>query len=136
MFLLHRSHQPLPPRYVLLLSVALFHIAHVAFAVQSKSFAGTGNTLTGRSQPSSSDKGKGKAQSSSSTNWGSGGQTLGRRLGQPANSAPRATGAGGASVPVPPSRGRTQQQAAQRERSPTPDFGVDDDEDIAYYSDD
>ncbi|EJF66068.1 UFD1-domain-containing protein [Dichomitus squalens LYAD-421 SS1] len=103
---------------------------------QSNSFAGTGNTLTGRSQPSSSDKGKSKAQSSSTTTWGSGGQTLGRRPTQPASSTPRSVGAGGASVPVLPSRGRAQQQQAQRERSPTPDFGVDDDEDIPYYSDD
>ena len=101
--------------------------------IQATSFAGSGNTLTGQSQPSSSDKGKSKAVPST-TNWGSGGQTLGGRSAQPA--VPRNVGAGGASVPILPTRGRSQQQQPERERSPTPDYGVDDDEDVYYDSDD
>ncbi|PIL24208.1 transporter [Ganoderma sinense ZZ0214-1] len=101
-----------------------------ASAPQPTSFTGSGNTLTGNSQPSSSDKGKNKAAPTSTTHWGSGGQTLGGRSAQPA------LGAGGASVPVLPTRARSQQQQIERERSPTPDYGVDDDEDIYYDSDD
>ncbi|KAI0707593.1 ubiquitin fusion degradation protein UFD1-domain-containing protein [Earliella scabrosa] len=97
---------------------------------QSTSFSGSGATLSGGGQ-SSSAKGKGKEQpsSSESASWGSGGQKLGSRPAQPAAlSQPRTFGAGGASVPVLPSRRRQQEQ--ERERSPTPDFGVDEDEDI------
>ena len=91
--------------------------------------------LNGKSQSSSSAKGKAKEQASASTSWGSGGQALGGRTGQ-ANSGPRATGAGGASVPVLPNR-NGRRQTVERERSPTPDYGVDDDEDdyIEYDSD-
>ncbi|KAI0372893.1 UFD1-domain-containing protein [Pilatotrama ljubarskyi] len=102
-------------------------------------FSGSGNMLSGRAQPYSqsqpSVKGKEREQSSSSASWGSGGQTLGSRPPRPAaSSEPRATGAGGASVPVLPQR-RAQQQE-KRPRSPTPDFGVDDEDDVMYYSDD
>ncbi|OBZ69198.1 Ubiquitin fusion degradation protein 1 [Grifola frondosa] len=104
---------------------------------QPASFTGTGNSLTGRSQsqsqyPSSSAaKGKGKEQPVQTSSWGSGGQTLGSRSTAPSstrsnNIGPRAVGAGGATVPILPQRnGRPQ----QRERSPTPDWGVDDDDD-------
>ncbi|KAI9057893.1 ubiquitin fusion degradation protein I [Trametes sanguinea] len=105
---------------------------------QADNFSGSGHTLTGRSQstsqPQSSAKGKEREQSSSAS-WGSSGQTLGgARSTQPAaSSQPRAMGAGGASVPVLPQR-RGQQQE-ERSRSPTPDFGVDDEDDVMYYSD-
>lgn len=96
---------------------------------QPLAFSGSGNILTGRG---SSSKGKAKEQPAKlqpEKQWGSGGQALGSRS---APSAPRATGAGGASVPVPPRR-----NAKPRERSPSPeiDFGVDDDDVIEIDSD-
>ncbi|KAI0333482.1 ubiquitin fusion degradation protein I [Cubamyces sp. BRFM 1775] len=105
---------------------------------QPNSFSGSGNTLTGRSKPSSqsqpSAKGKEREQSAPTASWGNGGQTLGSRPSQPAaSSQPRVMGAGGASVPVLPQRRGKQQE--ERERSPTPDFGVDDEDDVMYYSD-
>jgi ubiquitin fusion degradation protein 1 len=92
-------------------------------------FSGSGNTLNGRSAGTGSSKGKEKAapqQSSSLASWGTAGQTLGRRSG------PTEVGAGGASVPRPPRRNTKQQE---KERSPTPDFGVDDDDVIMIDSD-
>ncbi|OCH93384.1 UFD1-domain-containing protein [Obba rivulosa] len=100
------------------------------------SFAGSGNSLTGggTSQPqtpSSSAKGKGREQPSTVT-WGSGGQTLGSRSSTaprtPIDTAGRPVGAGGAPVPVLPQRNVP--RTLQRQRSPTPDFGVDDEEDV------
>ncbi|EEB91070.1 hypothetical protein MPER_10637, partial [Moniliophthora perniciosa FA553] len=97
-------------------------------------FTGSGNTLNGRqtSQPSSSAKGKAKEtdlKASSSSSWAGQGNTLG-------NSVPREigmVGVGGARVPRPPQRQSTQ---VQRERSPTPDFGVDDDDDVIMIDSD
>ncbi|KAI0780695.1 ubiquitin fusion degradation protein UFD1-domain-containing protein [Trametes elegans] len=98
---------------------------------KSSAFSGSGATLTGRSQPSQpSAKGKEREQSSGAS-WSSGGQTLGSRAPPAASSQPRATGAGGASVPVLPQR----RGQVERSRSPTPDFGVDDEDDVMYYSD-
>lgn len=83
-------------------------------------FAGSGNTLSGRPPTGSSvgtpgsslakGKTKAKEESKAKDDWGSG-QTLGR--------------------------GRTaaSQQANQKERSPTPDWGVDDDDVIVIDSD-
>ncbi|KAI0647302.1 UFD1-domain-containing protein [Trametes meyenii] len=105
-------------------------------AGQPTVFSGSGNSLTGRHQPpqsQSSAKGKEREQPSS-VSWGSGGQTLGGRPPKPTvHSASRAIGAGGASVPVLPQRHGKEKE---RERSPTPDFGVDDEDDVMYYSDD
>ncbi|KAI8989664.1 ubiquitin fusion degradation protein UFD1-domain-containing protein [Trametes punicea] len=103
---------------------------------KSNAFSGSGHTLSGRSQSSSQSQpsAKGKEREQSSASWGSGGQTLGgSRPSQPAaNSQPRSVGAGGAPVPVLPQRPSQQQE---RFRSPTPDFGVDDEDDVMYYSD-
>ncbi|KAG2020211.1 ubiquitin fusion degradation protein I [Coprinopsis cinerea AmutBmut pab1-1] len=95
-------------------------------------FSGSGNRLTGRSvgQSSASSSAKAEEKKPASTyNWGSGGNTLGA-------STPRelgSVGAGGARVPRLPHRTSAQQKA--RERSPTPDFGVSDDEIIDIDSD-
>ncbi|KAF8163390.1 ubiquitin fusion degradation protein I [Crassisporium funariophilum] len=95
-------------------------------------FSGSGNTLSGRSNPAQSTnndvKGKKKATTAeSSHSWGTPGNTLGM------NSIPREigpVGAGGARVPRPPQRNNT-----KKERSPTPDWGVDDDDVIMIDSD-
>ncbi|KAJ3565010.1 hypothetical protein NP233_g7916 [Leucocoprinus birnbaumii] len=94
-----------------------------------QSFGGAGQTLNGRTlgtsqAPSSSEKGKQKEKQSTHT-WGTGGQALGSRN--------TVLGAGGASVPRLPNRNK---RAPSRERSPTPDFGVDDDDDVIMISDD
>jgi len=86
-------------------------------------------------------KGKSKAQHSqdgaNSKDWG-GGQKLGRGLWKPSG----VTGAGGASVPTLPGRsGKStaiqveETQEREKTRSPSPDWGVDDDEMIEYDSD-
>ena len=83
-----------------------------------------------------SDKKKGKSKSedgADSKEWG-GGQKLGRGAWKPSD----VIGAGGASIPVPPTRGgktTTNQVEREKTRSPSPDWGVDDDEMIDYESD-
>uniref|UniRef100_A0A0W0FLH9 Putative ubiquitin fusion degradation protein I n=1 Tax=Moniliophthora roreri TaxID=221103 RepID=A0A0W0FLH9_MONRR len=94
-------------------------------------FTGSGNTLNGH-QTSASTKGKANETNSKalSSSWTGQGNTLG-------NSVPREigmVGVGGARVPRPPQRQGTQQ--VQRERSPTPDFGVDDDDDVIMIDSD
>jgi ubiquitin fusion degradation protein 1 len=92
-------------------------------------FTGTGQRLNDRN--SSQGKGKQRALSTAAaeTNWGHG-QTLASKPSQ--KLSPGRLGAGGASVPVPPQRnGRTTQN-----RSPTPDWGVDDDEDVIVIDSD
>ncbi|PSR94118.1 hypothetical protein PHLCEN_2v4546 [Hermanssonia centrifuga] len=100
------------------------------------SFGGSGTTLAGRSAGSSTLKGKAKeTPPQPSTNWGSSGHTLGSRYSAsstvPSRSS-RQVGAGGASVPVLPQR----QKKTERARSPTPDYGVDDDDDIIVIDSD
>ena len=88
--------------------------------------------------PDSDKKGKSKAQGSqdgtNSQDWG-GGQKLGRGAWKPSG----VTGAGGASIPVIQSRsGKSpddQVEEREKTRSPSPDWGVDDDEMIDYDSD-
>ncbi|KAF4615126.1 hypothetical protein D9613_003152 [Agrocybe pediades] len=113
-------------------------------------FSGSGNTLSGRSNPrptaTSDSKGKGKAVDSkdskekavaSSHTWGSSGQTLGKRT-LPQQGP---VGAGGARVPQIPQRNSSKKV----ERSPTPeeeeeeeeeDWGVDDDDDVIMIDSD
>lgn len=79
--------------------------------------------------------GKSKGQDeASSKDWG-GGQKLGRGSWKPSE----VIGAGGASVPVIPDRSvRNAPNQAEKEkaRSPSPDWGVEEDDDmIDYYSD-
>lgn len=110
-------------------------------------FTGSGNTLTGRpsvSQPqpsSSKSKGKEKAKTPETTtsSWGNGGNTLGSRSSSTrvppsfrGPTGPIELGAGGARVPRPPQRGKAQKK---KERSPTPDWDVDDDDVIMIDSD-
>ncbi|CAK5277648.1 unnamed protein product [Mycena citricolor] len=95
-------------------------------------FGGMGNTLTGRSTGTSSAKGKGKAreEKAETASWGGTGQTLGA-------STPREVGpvgAGGARVPRLSQRQPPNQKPA-KERSPSPDWGVDDDDVIMIDSD-
>ncbi|KAF8911012.1 ubiquitin fusion degradation protein I [Gymnopilus junonius] len=104
---------------------------------QANPFTGTGNTLSGRSNarqaPSNDAKGKAKAQetqsSESAHNWGSLGQSLGRKPVIPQGPV----GVHGARVPQPPQRNNR-----KKERSPTPeDWGVDtDDEDVIMIDSD
>jgi ubiquitin fusion degradation protein 1 len=78
----------------------------------------------------SSSRGKAKEVDDSATEarWGSGGQRLDAR------SALVTYGAGGARVPQLRQREQSS-QPVERERSPTPDFGVDDDDIIDIDSD-
>jgi len=86
--------------------------------------------------PDSDKKEKSKAKDTqdggtNNKSWG-GGQTLGRGAWKPSE----VTGAGGASVPVLPNRiGKSTGDQVENVRSPSPDFGVDDDEMIEYDSD-
>jgi ubiquitin fusion degradation protein 1 len=78
------------------------------------------------SDPSSATlKGKDKAPASDEAKWSSGGQKLG---------GPVTYGAGGARAPQITQR-KAKTEVPKRERSPTPDFGVDDDEIIDIDSD-
>jgi ubiquitin fusion degradation protein 1 len=101
-------------------------------------FTGSGNTLSGRrplSQPQPpSSKGKEKEAEPANNQWGSSGHTLGGRNTQPHPSfRSRELGAGGAPVPRLPSRKSGQKQ---QQKSPSPDFGVDDDDDVIVVDSD
>ncbi|KAL6305331.1 ubiquitin fusion degradation protein UFD1-domain-containing protein [Sparassis latifolia] len=114
----------------------------VQVRIQAQAFSGAGNTLAGPSssqgQSASSPSPKGKSMeeegSDVPSSWGVGGQRLGSRTAPrpAASSGPR--GAGGAIVPVLPQRSGRQEQR-QKERSPSPDWGVDDDDVIIIDSD-
>ncbi|KIK08271.1 hypothetical protein K443DRAFT_590002 [Laccaria amethystina LaAM-08-1] len=80
-------------------------------------FAGSGNALSGRSRPS---------QSQPSSNSFASRSTL-RQTGP--------VGAGGAVIPQLPQRNSQQQKGKEKERSPSPDWGVDDDDVIMIDSD-
>ena len=80
-------------------------------------------------------KGKSKANDSqdgtNSKPWGDG-QKLGKGAWKPSGT----TGVGGASVPTLPNRsGTSTANQSENVRSPSPDWGVDDDEMINYDSD-
>jgi ubiquitin fusion degradation protein 1 len=109
-------------------------------------FLGTGNSLNGGASGSSTQStGKGKSKATEDTgakkvearSWGTGqGQSLGSR---PSNGVDTRTfgaglvGVGGASVPRLSQR--SSKKPRRRERSPTPDFGIDDDDVIVIDSD-
>lgn len=108
----------------------------------TSSFSGVGNTLSG---PSAS-KGKGKAPApppngatagTTGKNWGSGqtlsGSTTGNSSRPQARTGDGVLGAGGARAPRPIQR--SPQASKHRQRSPTPDWGVDDDDVIEIDSD-
>ena len=93
------------------------------FRSSSSLFSGSGNTLSGRSNPNQSNSSKGKAKESSSESthvWG----TSGNRL-NTGSASRQSRGAGDVIVP------KSRQQIPQKkiERSPSPDWGVDDDDD-------
>ena len=107
-------------------------------------FLGTGNSLNGGATGSSQSTGKGKSKATEDTGakkvdearWGTGqGRSLGSR---PSNGVDTRTfgaslvGVGGASVPRLSQRSK---KPRRRERSPTPDFGIDDDDVIVIDSD-
>ncbi|KAI0306356.1 ubiquitin fusion degradation protein I [Multifurca ochricompacta] len=108
-------------------------------------FVGAGNSLNGRDTSSSTQgKGKGKAtdntgdKKSDEASWGTGqGRSLGPR---PSNGIGTRTfgtglvGVGGASIPRLPQR--SSKKPPGRERSPTPDFGIDDDDDAIVIDSD
>ncbi|KAF9246176.1 UFD1-domain-containing protein [Melanogaster broomeanus] len=101
------------------------------------SFSGSGNTLNGRpasSTPLAKGKEKDKSPSQSEASqksWGAG-QALGFRKPAPPHVPPSfrggSLGAGGVAVPPQPKR-------QPKQRSPTPDWGVDDDDVIEIDSD-
>ncbi|KAJ7632718.1 ubiquitin fusion degradation protein UFD1-domain-containing protein [Roridomyces roridus] len=104
--------------------------------VQEPPFQGSGNTLNGRPTASSSAKGKEKASETSTVStatWTGTGHTLG-------NSIPRdlgPVGAGGARIPKLPQRQSSKQKEQEKEaRSPSPDWGVDDDDDAIIIDSD
>jgi len=90
----------------------------------SATFGGTGRSLTERAAPQATHN---KPEDrSKSYNWGSSGQTLSsskKQVGQ---------GSGKAAQPSSPPRNS---KSKQKERSPTPDWGVDDDDVIMIDSD-
>jgi ubiquitin fusion degradation protein 1 len=108
-------------------------------------FLGPGNSLNGRATGSPTQSaGKGKSKATEDTEakkvdearWGTGqGRSLGSR---PSNGVDTRTfgaglvGVGGASVPRLSQRSK---KPRRRERSPTPDFGIDDDDVIVIDSD-
>jgi len=96
----------------------------------SSPFSGTGNTLSGRSNPSvstSTSKGKEKERATSDHTWGSG-LSLGGPQGGP-------VGVGRARVPQPPQRGDRKQRSPSPEEEEEEDWGVDDDDVIMIDSD-
>lgn len=109
-------------------------------------FLGAGNSLNGGASGSSTQStGKGKSKATEDTGakkvdearWGTGqGRSLGPR---PSNGVDTRTfnagliGVGGASVPRLSQR--SNKKPRRRERSPTPDFGIDDDDVIVIDSD-
>ncbi|KAF7338219.1 Ubiquitin fusion degradation protein 1 [Mycena venus] len=99
-------------------------------------FSGAGNTLNGRTTGSSA-KGKEKApaqdtsSSSSSAAWVGTGHSLGGAI--PRELGP--VGAGGARIPRIPQRSNSAKEEKAKARSPSPDWGVDDDDVIMIDSD-
>jgi ubiquitin fusion degradation protein 1 len=95
--------------------------------LQPTVFTGGGNTLTSKGPATrlSSSNNQEKTQPSDEAKWGAGGHKLG---------GPVTYGAGGARAPQIPRR-QNNKSVPDRERSPTPDFGVDDDEIIDVDSD-
>lgn len=127
---------------------ALGNFFHSSYTVEPPSaFAGAGNSLSGRPAGSSSQS-KGKAKATADTEakkaadgatWGSGqGRSLGSRptngVGARTFGAGGLVGVGGASIPRPPLR--SGRKPPGRERSPTPDYGVDDDDDVIVIDSD
>lgn len=101
-------------------------------------FTGSGNTLSGRSAKGK-EKEQATASSSASTpaasehNWGNSGNSLGSR--PPRDLGP--VGAGGARIPRVPQRSRGgKSKEPVKERSPSPDWGVDDDDDVIMIDSD
>lgn len=92
-------------------------------------FHGSGNTLNDRQPASAKGKEKAPAQdtSTSSSAWAGTGQSLGGAV--PRELGP--VGAGGARIPRIPQR----QNGKEKARSPSPDWGVDDDDVIMIDSD-
>ncbi|KAG6868724.1 hypothetical protein C0993_011662 [Termitomyces sp. T159_Od127] len=94
-------------------------------------FSGSGKTLSGRTQASAVTASKGKEKEDKPLyNWAGTGQTLGQSV--PRELGP--VGAGGARVPKLPHRNKKQKE--KKERSPSPDWGVDDDDVIMIYDSD
>lgn len=100
-------------------------------------FNGAGATLTGRSSgPPSDVKGKSKEEPAIAHTWGTSGHTLGANRPGASRSASQSTGAGGASIPVPPQR-RTQApiEIADNSDDDYYDDGMDEDDVIDIDSD-
>ncbi|KAJ7285741.1 ubiquitin fusion degradation protein UFD1-domain-containing protein [Mycena rebaudengoi] len=99
---------------------------------EPSAFHGSGNTLNGRSSGSAKGKEKAPAESTSSsaTAWAGTGQSLGASI--PRDLGP--VGAGGARIPRLPQRKNGKQK--EKARSPSPDWGVDDDDDAIMIDSD
>jgi len=97
-------------------------------ASRDSAFDGAGNTLNGRAIGSAKGKEKAPAQdtSNSSASWAGTGHSLGSSI--PRELGP--VGAGGARIPRIPQR-----NSKPKQRSPSPDWGVDDDDVIMIDSD-
>lgn len=113
----------------------MFALTHAHFNSQA-TFTGSGNTLNGRPVQTTSAKGKERATSASQSqadqkSWGTG-QALGPRTPAPshvpASFRGRSLGVAGTTASLP-----TKSQS--KRRSPTPDWGVDDDDIIEIDSD-
>jgi ubiquitin fusion degradation protein 1 len=146
----HMSHRLLPKanqcqRYTF---IPCLHLppSHGSLTQPPDAFLGAGNFLNGRAASSSTQStGKGKSKATDGgdnkveeTGWGTGqGRSLGSR---PTNGVDRRTfgsglvGVGGASVPRLSQR--SGKKPRRRERSPTPDFGIDDDDDVIVIDSD
>ncbi|KAJ7097838.1 ubiquitin fusion degradation protein UFD1-domain-containing protein [Mycena belliarum] len=102
-------------------------------ATRESSFNSTGNTLNGRQVGSAKGKEKEKVltegTSTTSSSWAGTGQSLGGSV--PRELGP--VGAGGARIPRLPQR--MSGKAKEKARSPSPDWGVDDDDVIMIDSD-
>ncbi|KAG6898343.1 hypothetical protein C0992_009018 [Termitomyces sp. T32_za158] len=98
---------------------------------QVPSFSGSGNTLSGRSNHTSAVSPKGKEkEKQKSYDWAGTGQTLGQSV--PRELGP--VGAGGARIPKLPQRNKKQEE--EKEKSPSPDWGVEDGDVIMIYDSD
>lgn len=108
-----------------------------AWFISQPSFTGSGNTLNGRPAQATSAKGKEKAAPASESqasekSWGTG-QALGSRAPAAPHVPPsfrgRSLGASGTNAASLPTKSQL------KRRSPTPDWGVDDDDIIEIDSD-
>lgn len=106
---------------------------------QVSSFSGSGHTLNGRGSNASSSGGKGKEKALSKATeptieWGAGQTLNSASKAKPERTSSGKVGAGGASVPTLPQRNKATLPPVNR--SPSPDWGVDDEDDVIIIDSD